>query len=155
MMCMYPFLISSSHLSAHSQLRVSAYPTLNFTVIVNPNSEPGSSQYPNSDYISQIQKLNSYPNVRTVGYVRTGYSSRNVTDVISDVATYSGWSSQSATVVAKKSIFMHGIFFDEVPSAYTTDVASYLQTINQSVKNATGLQEKLVILSRSRKFHTC
>lgn len=35
---------------------------------------------------------------------------------------------------------MHGIFFDEAPHEYSVDAVSYMQTVNQVVKNSTGLQ---------------
>jgi Spherulation-specific family 4 len=104
-------------------------------VIVNPHSGPGSSPYPPSDYTSEIQKLNLHPNVRTVGYVRTGYTKRNITEVLEDISTYSGWPmNPNATDQA-----VHGIFFDETPNEYTSEADDYLKTINQAAKNASGL----------------
>ncbi|GIJ81652.1 hypothetical protein Asppvi_000151 [Aspergillus pseudoviridinutans] len=113
---------------------VTNYPNLNFTIIINPSSGPGNSSQPSSQYAQQIQRLNAYPNVRTVGYVRTGYASRNLTTVLQEVGIYSGWASLSPTLA------MHGIFFDEVPSEYTTSSAEYLATINEAAKNASGLR---------------
>lgn len=115
-------------------VRVTNYPNLNFTVIINPSSGPGNSSQPSSQYAHQIQRLNAYPNVRTVGYVRTGYASRNLTTVLQEVDIYSGWAAQSPTLA------MHGIFFDEVPSEYATSAAEYLATINAAAKNASGLR---------------
>jgi hypothetical protein len=113
---------------------VTNYPNLNFTIIINPSSGPGNSSQPSAQYTHQIQRLNAYPNVRTVGYVRTGYASRNLTTVLQEVGIYSGWAALSPTLA------MHGIFFDEVPSEYTTSSAEYLATINEAVKNASGLR---------------
>ncbi len=115
-------------------LRVQAHRNLEFTVIVNPSSGPGASQYPDDYYSAAIQTLNGYPNVKTVGYVRTGYATRNISTVISEVNTYAGWTSKAA------SLAMHGIFFDESPHEYTADAVEYMRSINQVVKNATGLQ---------------
>lgn len=70
-----------------------------------------------------------------MGYVRIGYAERNLTEVIEDVSTYSGWPvNPNATDQA-----VHGIFFDETPNEYTSEVADYLKTINQAVKSAAGL----------------
>jgi hypothetical protein len=113
---------------------VTNYPNLNFTVIINPSSGPGNSSQPSPQYAHQIQRLNAYPNVRTVGYVRTGYASRNLSTVLQEVGIYSGWAAQSPTLA------MHGIFFDEVPSEYATSAAEYLATINAAAKNASGLR---------------
>jgi hypothetical protein len=121
---------------------VTNYPNLNFTIVINPSSGPGNSSQPSSQYAHQIQRLNSYPNVRTVGYVRTGYASRNLTTVLQEVGIYSGWASVSPNLA------MHGIFFDEVPSEYTTASAEYLATINEAAKNASGLRpDRTVSLS--------
>ncbi|CAG8972121.1 hypothetical protein HYALB_00008126 [Hymenoscyphus albidus] len=114
---------------------VQAHPKLNFTVIINPSSGPGSSPLPDSSYTPEIQKMNAFPNVRTVGYVRTGYGSRNISEVLADVNTYSGWASNQSANIA-----MHGIFFDEAPYLYSQQNAAFLVTINQAVKNSTGIQ---------------
>ncbi|EAW24740.1 spherulation-specific family 4 protein [Aspergillus fischeri NRRL 181] len=119
---------------------VNNYPNLNFTIIINPSSGPGNSSQPSSQYAHQIQRLNAYPNVRTVGYVRTGYASRNLTTVLQEVGIYSGWAAVSPTLA------MRGIFFDEVPSEYTTSAAEYLATINEAVKNASGLRPDRTVI---------
>jgi len=108
-------------------------------VILNPGSGPGSSQYPSNDYVSQIQRLNTYLNVRTIGYVPTGYASRNITSVLHDVSTYSGWAAYPTTKTNSTGLAVHGIFFDEAPYEYSEEAADYLKTINRAVKNASGL----------------
>ena len=117
-----------------NQLRVEAHRKLAFTVIVNPQSGPGSFQYPDDQYSTAVQTLNAYPNVKTVGYVRTGYATRNISTVISEVNTYAGWASKTS------SLAMHGIFFDESPHEYVAEAVEYMRSVNQAVKNATGLQ---------------
>lgn len=114
-------------------LRIKLRPTLNFTVIVNPSSGPGSSSLPDENYYPAIKKLNSYDNVQTVGYVRTGYATRNITEVIDDVMTYAGWSSNSSDIA------MSGIFFDEAVHEYDAAAVDYMRTIDEEVKNSTGL----------------
>lgn len=111
-----------------------AHRNLDFTVIINPSSGPGSSQYPDDHYTTAVQKLNTYPNVKTVGYVRTGYATRNISTVVSEVDTYAGWASKSSGLA------MHGIFFDESPHEYSADAVEYMRSVNQAAKNATGLQ---------------
>ena len=103
-------------------------------MVVNPSSGPGSSQYPDDKYTPQLEKLNNYTNVQTVGYVRTGYATDNISLVISEVATYAGWASKSSGLA------MHGIFFDEAPYEYSAAAVEYMHTINEAVKNSTGLQ---------------
>lgn len=78
--------------------------------------------------------LNTYPNVRTVGYIPTNYGDRAIEDVLDDVATYSGWSTNASGVA------MHGIFFDEAPHEYSSRVAEYMNRANEAVLNAVGLE---------------
>jgi hypothetical protein len=121
---------------------ITSHAKLDFTVIVNPDSGPGLLPYPNNDYAPQIQRLNAYSNVRTVGYVRTGYGARNITSVLEDVANYAGWDANTTT----RGLGMSGIFFDEVVSEYSTEAAEYMRTINEAVKDASGLlSNKLII----------
>lgn len=123
---------------------VSRRPDLNFTVIVNPSSGPGSSPYPDVHYDAAIRRLNSYPNIETVGYVRTGYATRNLSDVTAEVAVYSGWFSNASALA------MHGIFFDEAPHEYSPEAVEFLRAADSFVKSAPGLQgRKTVRLSLS------
>jgi hypothetical protein len=108
-------------------------------VIVNPSSGPGSSQFPDENYTPQLEKLNGYPNVDTVGYVRTGYATQNISLVVSEVATYAGWASKNS------SLAIHGIFFDESPYEYSAAAVEYMHTINEAVKNSTGLQGDKIV----------
>lgn len=112
--------------------RLNATSNLNYTIIVNPDSGPGNDSLPNDDYLPAIQKLNAYPNTRTVGYVRTDYGNRNLSDVLQDISTYSGWAN------SRQGIQMHGIFFDEAAHDYTSEVAEYYRTANDAVKTAPG-----------------
>lgn len=47
-----------------------AFPTLQFNVVVNPNSGPGDDTLPDSNYVAAVAALNAYPNVQTIGYVQ-------------------------------------------------------------------------------------
>jgi hypothetical protein len=100
---------------------------------VNPQSGPGSTSSPDEAYQSALHQLSTYPNVQKVGYVRTGYAERNISDVLADVATYGGWEGQSSDFA------MEGIFFDESPHQYAAETVDYLERINLAVKNVTGL----------------
>jgi len=123
---MRPYTVADSR-------RLNATSELNYTIIVNPDSGPGDSSLPNADYLPAIQRLNAFPNTRTVGYVRTTYGNRSLDDVLQDISTYSGWANSS------QGIEMHGIFFDEAAHEYTAEVAEYMQTANDAVKAASGL----------------
>lgn len=111
-----------------------AHPELRFVVVVNPANGPGPSPYPDQQYTAQVEKLNACFNIITIGYIRTGYATKDIADVIAEVSTYAGWASNSTKLA------MHGIFFDETPHVYSAAAAEYMRTINQAVKDATGLQ---------------
>lgn len=106
---------------------------MTFVVIINPNSGPGSSTYPDDNYYTAIQKLNAYSNVQTVGYVKTGYAGTAIATVKSQIDIYAGWSTKSSTIAMK------GIYFDEVPYVYSATAATYLETIDARVKSSSGL----------------
>jgi Spherulation-specific family 4 len=102
--------------------------------VVNPNNGPGDGLVPNDDYSEAVSQLSSYSNVQLLGYVRTGYAARNITDVIKEVSVYSGWSSNSS------SLAMHGIFLDEAPHQYTAEAVDFIRKVDQVVKDSTGLR---------------
>ncbi|KAK5170097.1 uncharacterized protein LTR77_004681 [Saxophila tyrrhenica] len=119
---------------------VSTNQEVNFTVIVNPDSGPGQSAGPGNDYVSAISRLTAAPNVQTVGYVRTGYGTRDIDTVLRDVDIYSRWS-QLANGLA-----VSGIFFDEAPHDYSQQKQQYMATANQAVKESTGIREPRLII---------
>ncbi|SPC62252.1 related to Spherulin 4 precursor [Ustilago sp. UG-2017b] len=84
-------------------------PTVAFTVVVNPNSGPGTGKAPNSDYAAAIKRLRAIAGanqiLELVGYVRTDYGKRAEAEVKADVAKYVGWAD---------GVKLDGIFFDEV-----------------------------------------
>lgn len=114
-------------------------------MIINPNSGPGATEFPDVDYTAAVEKLSTYGNALMVGYVRTGYATRNISTVIAEVDTYASWSSNSSALT------MHGIFFDEAPYNYSEQAVDFMHTVNQVVKNSTGLHgPKLVSASLFR-----
>jgi hypothetical protein len=48
--------------------RIEANPTVDFTIIINPDSGPGPNALPDGNYITGITALNKHPNVKLVGY---------------------------------------------------------------------------------------
>ncbi|KAL8690233.1 MAG: hypothetical protein Q9218_004271 [Villophora microphyllina] len=103
---------------------IASHSAVQFIVVVNPNSGPGTSSYPtDQNIISGISKMNSYPNVHTVGYVLTGHGSRNTTTVKADVDVYASWASYSDANIA-----IGGIYFDEVSSETTQVNYDYYNT---------------------------
>jgi hypothetical protein len=109
-----------------------------FTAIVNVHDGPSQDPLPNAEYMSAIQALNSFDNIRTIGYVSTTWSARDLNSVLSDVAAYSYWGENY------DSLAMNGIFVDETPTRYSLANATYLQTIMQAVHASPGLHDNFI-----------
>lgn len=101
-------------------------------VIINPSSGPGSSQSPDKQYSAELEKLSTYSNAVPVGYVRTGYGTRNLSDVLAEASVYAGWASKNS------SFAMHGIFFDESPHEFAADAVGFMRTATKAVKDNAG-----------------
>ncbi|KAJ5168633.1 Cell surface spherulin 4-like protein [Penicillium canariense] len=110
---------------------ISSYPDILFQVIVNPDSGPGGTTYPDENLITGVAKLNSYDNVQVIGYVATDYAERDFSEVDSQISTYSGWSAYTT-----KNITVSGIFFDEAPSTNDDTKISYMQGISATAKSS-------------------
>lgn len=97
-------------------------PTAAFTVIINPNSGPGSGATPNTDYADAIKTLRSTAAtnqiLELVGYVPTGYGKTSPTKVKADVTKYANWPA---------AVRPDGIFFDETgtQSKHLTKYTNY------------------------------
>lgn len=134
--------IPACHRSSNLNSRLQAQPGLNFSVIVNPSSGPGSSQYPSDQYAAALTQLSTYPNVQKIGYVRTGYATRNLSDVITELNTYAGWAAKNHAFA------IDGIFFDEAPHEYTADAVDWMLKASQAVKSAKGFQRSKTVCYR-------
>jgi len=119
---LYIYPINSSWQPYYNAIQ--QYPQLSFTIIINPNSGPGTSPGPNSDYKTALSKLASYSNVNTVGYVKTNYGNKTINDVKAEIDVYNSWSG---------GIRPKGLFFDQTPlSNYThmNIISSYARKTN-------------------------
>jgi len=110
-------------------------PTLSFNVVINPNSGPGNTIYPNSDYITSVAKLNSYTNAQTIAYVHTSFGTRPTADVEADINAYSNWAQYTAS-----DIHVDGIFLDEASTniSYVPYMANLYTYIKQTLPRNTG-----------------
>jgi hypothetical protein len=117
------------------QVSANSYPQVHFTAIVNVHNGPGDGALPTSEYSHAIQTLNSFNNVRTVGYVSTTWCARDLTSVLDEVAAYSFWGEY------QDSLAIDGIFVDETPTQYSPDTVAYLQTIADAIHESDGLKE--------------
>ncbi|CAD6448900.1 3acf4fc6-76cb-4594-994c-cb4e11c490fa-CDS [Sclerotinia trifoliorum] len=106
---------------------ITSYPSLPFTIIINPSSGPGAiHQYPENGYISGIANLTQFDNVKLLGYVDTKYMGKSVEDVDKEVETYKYWSTYTSNNI---SLNIDGIFFDDAISTWTTQSSNYMSTI--------------------------
>ncbi|KAL8828963.1 MAG: hypothetical protein Q9191_002287 [Dirinaria sp. TL-2023a] len=110
---------------------ISTHTQVQFDVVVNPNSGPGTTGAPtDANIIAGIQKLNSYPNVQTMGYVLTGHGSRAMHDITNDVDTYASWGSDDSN------LHIGGIYFDEVSSETTSTMYSFYQSAAEHARSS-------------------
>ncbi|RKF53105.1 spherulin domain protein [Golovinomyces cichoracearum] len=118
------------------------YESLNFIVVLNPENGPGRQNHshnhygdgekifsiPDSNYIREIPKLNSFANVQTVGYVSTNWAKRDLELVLGDVTIYSNWSKKHRNE-SIPDLGVRGIFLDETPGCYTDTGAKFFKQI--------------------------
>ncbi|KIJ45988.1 hypothetical protein M422DRAFT_165608 [Sphaerobolus stellatus SS14] len=88
---------------------VQTYTDLPFYIVVNPNSGPGSTATPDTNYQGCIPLLR-HSNVKILGYIPTTFGSRAPSAIVSDANTYFNWGSAYKP---------DGLFFDEVASDST------------------------------------
>ena len=103
---------------------IDAYAGVQWQIVVNPNSGPGTSSYPSDpNIISGLAKLNSYSNVNTVGYVDTAHGQKDISLVNAETDVYASWAGYSTN------ISIGGIYFDDVSSEESSSMYSYYETV--------------------------
>ncbi|KAK3045989.1 hypothetical protein LTR09_012488 [Extremus antarcticus] len=122
---------------------ISASPGQQFLVILNPDSGPGTPPWwPDPGYVREVPRLNAYPNVCTIGYVRIDYCERPIEDVLGDIRAYGGW----ATDRKHAGVFVRGIFFDETPNHWNQHAATYLKDISREVRKVAGIDSPRLVM---------
>jgi len=96
--------------------------------IINPNSGPASS--PDSNYVTYMQKLED-AGVEMVGYVYTGYGTRDIAAVQADINTY-----------ATQYPLLKGIFLDE--GSPDASMVSYYKTLHDYILSMPGWTHDIV-----------
>ncbi|OQD81058.1 hypothetical protein PENANT_c030G05378 [Penicillium antarcticum] len=109
---------------------LAAHPSTVFYLIVNPQSGPGPSAFPQEVLTTAIAKLNSYGNAKLLGYISTVYGNRAIADVQREVGVYSNWASYKG-----KNIAVDGIFFDEGSDGSDASKLDYYQHISKTAKS--------------------
>ena len=103
---------------------IRANPLIQYNVIVNPDSGPGSGHYPDVNLKAGLQALNAFSNVRTLGYIDTAATKRDIKLVNKDIDTYANWASYKDGNIA-----VHGIFFDNVSTTDSQSVYHYYERL--------------------------
>ncbi|KAK7747392.1 hypothetical protein SLS53_001646 [Cytospora paraplurivora] len=109
-----------------------SHPELDFLAVVNPGNGPGPNTLPDANYIDALARLTALPNVRLIGYVHCSYGNRPIDELVADVSAYRGWTEAASRRDDGKTIFVDGIFIDEVPSS--TVFVQYLATLSRAAK---------------------
>lgn len=105
---------------------IQKFPGIEFHLIINPANGPGGT-IPDSNYISQVDRLNSFPNALVFGYVHVSWAKRELSHVLSDIDVWSQWANTK-----DHDMHVDGIFVDEAPS--DLDELQYMARIYQHVK---------------------
>lgn len=131
--------------------RISHNPSLHFIIIINPHNGPGESKIPDENYSTEIPKLNSYPNVTTLGYIALNYSHKKSLDVVFEVKKYAGWAKSNI-----EGLYVAGVFFDEVPNLWDHlggGKKRQLDRLNSYVRKCEGIGgDRLVSFHSSSTF---
>lgn len=114
--------------------------SVQFTVILNPCSGPCMGSLPDQAYVDEIPKLRSYPNIRTLGYVATHYTQKNIDAVLEEIETYANWPRGANATDLR----VDGIFLDETPSTYDAEAYKYLERAEQAVRKSTTFNDRYV-----------
>lgn len=114
------------------------HPETNFTVIVSVDHGPSSSAWPSGVYLNPIKRLNTLPNVQTIGYIDTAYGSRDGDKVRTEIATYAGWNNTE--------IPMSGIYFDHTPAKDVNDTRQYLRNVSATVRHSDGFRQPSIVV---------
>ena len=99
-------------------------PHIQYNVIINPNSGPGSDHYPDANFKAGLQVLNAFSNVRTLGYVDTSLAKRDIKIVNREIDSYANWASYK-----NGNITVQGIFFDNVSTTDSQSVYHYYERL--------------------------
>ncbi|KAF2126990.1 cell surface protein [Dothidotthia symphoricarpi CBS 119687] len=115
---------------------ISTHPTVDFLVVVNPDSGPGGEPLPGHDYERELPKLNAAANVCTIGYVRIDYCRKPLHETCEEIDRFAGWAKDRGD---KPNLAMHGIYVDETPNHYSAGRALYLEALHKHIKSREGL----------------
>ena len=126
---------------------LSAHPSVPFTIIVNPGSGPGTTTYPDTNYIAGINTLHTFPNARVIGYAHVSNATQPLSAVQTNVTRYAGWSDYTGGA----NISVSGIFLDEAPSDDSSASITYMQNALNIVKSTVPSPSPFVVFNPGYK----
>ncbi|KAL8280336.1 hypothetical protein RQP46_007253 [Phenoliferia psychrophenolica] len=138
-----PLYFDPDPISCFPELRsaASANPSLSFVLILNPDSGPGTSL--TSAQMGCIPALRAaIPTAKIIGYVATGYGTRNTSLVQRDIRTYRGWAKAKE---GRARVPIDGIFLDEVSNDPGHKTYTKYTSYRAYVKKAFGDSAYLVM----------
>ncbi|KAL2162912.1 hypothetical protein VTH06DRAFT_6748 [Thermothelomyces fergusii] len=118
---------------------LAANPSVQATIIINPNNGPGGAGQGIDDpqYVAGTQALAALPNVRLIGYVHTstdwGATRCNVPleTIRADISKWSTWVDNGVPI--------SGIFIDEAPADTANDCLNYMQNLTTFIRTDASL----------------
>ena len=122
-------------------------PHHDFVIVINPNSGPGGHPLPCNDYLREIPKLNKYPNVQTVGYIKIDWCRRPLSGTFSDIETYAGWS-----LSGWLGTYVEGVFVDETPNHFSEERAEYLHAVRKYIRAIAGFGDRRLVSTSICKY---
>jgi hypothetical protein len=107
------------------------YPNVNFNIIINPASGPGTAALPDTNWIQYITELNTYPNAKLLGYVDSNFAkdAASQAKAIADTTTYAGWGTNNSA------IRMAGLFIDDAPNDYSTSHFNFMKALYTAARS--------------------
>jgi hypothetical protein len=111
---------------------------VDFIIVINPASGPGTSPLPDPNYTREIVRLNGFANVRTIGYVAVDYGRKDYKQTVAEITQYASWSSQNPRMA------MQGIFLDESPQIADSHNTTFLDQVRANVKSQRALSGGLL-----------
>jgi hypothetical protein len=111
---------------------------VDFIIVVNPASGPGSGPLPDREFTREITRLNQYPNVRTIGYVAVDYGKKPPEKALADMDKYASWPTLNPNLA------MQGIFLDESPQLADAANTTYMERVRAKVKSLKELSAGLL-----------
>jgi hypothetical protein len=131
---------------------VTANPSVNWRVVINPHNGPGLSGLPGDNdinYINGTAQFNALPHVHTIGYVRTLNGEAPLSEVEANITTWATWNNYTS-----RNISIHGIFFDEAiePSGISNGAnLAYLTNATTFARKAFGTKPIVTICNFGAK----